>query len=333
MAYRSNQYLTNREIGLGWYFSDLIEISRCSRSLYFDNAFNPFKNDYTDVFCLNGQRLILSSGTYGYNGSEYKTELEGYKKIAAYGAQGLGPKYFKIFTKENLILTIGEDSNAVLSQLTPNNINITTISRWYINRIQDYSNNPIDFIFKKEINYCYLDRIDYASNRSAQFVYEDRTDVQKKFYKNLLDYRISKRLKNIQFFVNKQEIKNLALEYLKYGPAQLSLLQNIKICASNLCSVPLVFEYDVQDAKFSKVQYINAICDTSDICELKQMADMNGDGMMDFVAFGNDGVYVSLNNGSNFLPAKIWTVEFSKMRNWDSSRHLRFIRDLNKDLI
>jgi hypothetical protein len=49
--------------------------------------------------------------------------------------------------------------------------------------------------------------------------------------------------------------------------------------------MPLVFEYDIQDAKFSKVQYINAICDTSDTCELKQMADMNGDGLLGVVAF------------------------------------------------
>ena len=331
LSYRSNQYLTNREIGLGWYFSDFIEISRCPKSYYFDNGFNPIKNDYTDVFCLNGQRLILSSGTYGYNGSEYQTEIEGYKKIVAYGAQGLGPKYFKIFTKEDLIMTIGEDSNATLSQLTPNFSNITTISSWYINRIQDYSNNKIDFIFKKEINYCYLDRIDYASNRSAQFVYEDRIDVQKRFYKNLLNFNISKRLKNIQFFVNKQEIKNLALQYLKYGETQSSLLQNIKICSLKLCSMPLAFEYDIQDAKFSKIQYINAICGTSDICELKQMADTNGDGMMDVIGFGNDGVYVSLNDGSNFLPAKIWIDDYCSLRNWVSSKHLRFIKDLNKD--
>jgi hypothetical protein len=228
-------------------------------------------------------------------------------------------------------LTIGDDSNAVLSQLTPNNTNITTISRWFINRIQDYSNNTIDYIFKKDVNYCYLDRINYAGNRSAQFIYENRSDVQKKFYKNLLDHSIYKRLKSIQFFVNKQEIKNLALDYIKYGPAELSLLQNIKICASNLCSMPLVFEYDIQDAKFSKVQYINAICDTSDTCELKQMADMNGDGLLDVVAFGNDGVYVSLNNYSTFSPAKRWTVEYCKVRNWDTTKHLRFIKDLNKD--
>ena len=50
LSYRSNQYLTNREIGLGWYFSDFIEISRCPKSYYFDNGFNPIKNDYTDVF-------------------------------------------------------------------------------------------------------------------------------------------------------------------------------------------------------------------------------------------------------------------------------------------
>jgi len=70
---------------------------------------------------------------------------------------------------------------------------------------------------------------------------------------------------------------------------------------------------------------------TNIICELKQMADMDGDGRQDVVAFGNDGLFVSLNKGSYFEKATKWTSEFSKLTGWDPSRNSRQIVDVNND--
>jgi hypothetical protein len=61
------------------------------------------------------------------------------------------------------------------------------------------------------------------------------------------------------------------------------------------------------------------------------MADMDGDGRQDVVAFGNDGLFVSLNKGSYFEKATKWTSEFSKLTGWDPSKNSRQIVDVNND--
>jgi hypothetical protein len=47
-------------------------------------------------FCLDGQRLVLvpNTGDYGDEGSEYRTEIESFRKIVAHGQAGSGTAYF-----------------------------------------------------------------------------------------------------------------------------------------------------------------------------------------------------------------------------------------------
>jgi hypothetical protein len=71
----------------------------------------------------------------------------------------------------------------------------------------------------------------------------------------------------------------------------------------------------------------------------RRVADMNGDGFPDVVAFGSDGVRVALNNGSNgFLPSSLWSTDQFKTgtdstgNNWDvPSKTPRHLVDLDGD--
>ena len=49
---------------------------------------------------------------------------------------------------------------------------------------------------------------------------------------------------------------------------------------------------------------------------VRTVEDVNGDGMGDLVAFGEDGVYASLSNGSGFDPFYIAIATFSYQDNW-----------------
>lgn len=60
--------------------------------------------------------------------------------------------------------------------------------------------------------------------------------------------------------------------------------------------------------------------------------DVNGDGKKDVVAFGNDGVYVSLSTGSSFTAPSRWIANYSHNNGrWRSDKHLRVLGDINGD--
>ena len=200
-----------------------------------------------------------------------------------------------------------------------------------------------------------MSTISYA-NRVVKFTYDSssRSDVQRRFYKNLLDWEISKLLKTISITVNNGynsfiQLKRIELTYKQSGVANISMLARLQICASsdsNSCLRPLLFEYDqTRVNEFGSTTLVGDLCGGGNItndCEtrLLQAVDMNGDGLADLVAFGADGVYVTLNKGSNtdddddtisFGTAQKWTTDFSNTTGWDSNKHIRYVADLNAD--
>ena len=194
LIYKSNQLMQNREIGMGWSLNGLSEITRCFKTYAHDNLFDNVKFDASDRFCLDGQRLVLTNGaSYGIDNSEYKTEIESYKRIILYSnGSTFGPNYFKILTKNNLILTFGFTSD---SKFSPVGVNVT--NKWLLNRIEDYNGNSIVYTYTKDPNnYAYLNSIKYA-NRLISFNYTDRIDKLIKYYSSKIDTNIKKLLKSV----------------------------------------------------------------------------------------------------------------------------------------
>jgi hypothetical protein len=60
-------------------------ITRCDQTIAQDGAAQGASFVATDKFCLDGNRLRLTGGTYGTAGSTYQTEIETYSKITANG--------------------------------------------------------------------------------------------------------------------------------------------------------------------------------------------------------------------------------------------------------
>ncbi|MDF3604901.1 FG-GAP-like repeat-containing protein [Paracoccus sp. DMF-8] len=62
------------------------------------------------------------------------------------------------------------------------------------------------------------------------------------------------------------------------------------------------------------------------------LADVNGDGRADVVGFGHAGVLVALSTGDGFGQVRRWTTEDDfRVANWDSTRHVREVADMNGD--
>lgn len=91
----------NGVVGLGWSISGLSAITRIPTTTFHDNKVGAVSFNSNDRFALDGQRLLLKSGTYGSDGAEYQTENYSNIKIISRGVSpfgvSYGPAYFEIF--------------------------------------------------------------------------------------------------------------------------------------------------------------------------------------------------------------------------------------------
>jgi len=60
----------NGLLGMGWALDGLPSIGHCPKTLAQDSVRGSVNYDANDRFCMDGQRLIVTSGTYGADGSE-----------------------------------------------------------------------------------------------------------------------------------------------------------------------------------------------------------------------------------------------------------------------
>jgi len=72
-------------MGPGWALSGLSSISGCNKTYAQDGAPAPVARAKSDGYCLNGNRLRLTSGAYGEAGSTYQTEIANFSRITANG--------------------------------------------------------------------------------------------------------------------------------------------------------------------------------------------------------------------------------------------------------
>lgn len=108
-------------LGPGWQLQGLSSITRCNLTVAQDGAAAPVMLSYGDRFCLDGQRLRLTSSeslsTYGQDSTTYQTEIANFSNVTAHGEAGFGPAYFSVQGKNGLTYEYGN----VNTQGAPNN--------------------------------------------------------------------------------------------------------------------------------------------------------------------------------------------------------------------
>jgi hypothetical protein len=129
-------------LGIGWGVGGLSAITRCPQTVAQDGKAREVRYDLQDRYCLEGARLIHTAGTYGTDGSAYRTEIDQLKNIVAVSNAGNGPREFHVYHRDGTRYFYGHENNSSLATGA-------TYRTWRLYRIQDRFNNSVEFTYEK----------------------------------------------------------------------------------------------------------------------------------------------------------------------------------------
>ncbi|MFT0716759.1 RHS repeat-associated core domain-containing protein [Flagellimonas lutimaris] len=276
--------------GWGWNISGISVITRVPSTLFHDNIKDGVDFDAYDRFSLDGQRLVVKTGTYGLDGAIYQTESYSNLKIISYGSHpdsGVqGPSSFKVLYPDGSIGYYGVTSN----------------SRTQTDYAISYWENPqgvrIDYEYAKTHNSLSIDKITYGTRSSSnpinvvEFVYTDRTRPEQA-YINGVSFIRKNLLEEIHVKANGVGFRNyyLSHEYTSLFYDQLVSVQE-KSGDNSLSKATISFDYDQTQ---HSIGYQEGVATTLTVSDLEQRnaevvpLDFTGNGKMDFIVYPTFG--------------------------------------------
>lgn len=138
-----NSQSGNGLVGFGFNITGLSCITRGCKDLYHDKQIAGTSYGIGDALFLNGQRLILKTGTYGYNGSTYTPEGDPYTIVTLHNNINTSACWFSVICADGKTYQLGNTSDSRLSFL--NRKSVTCIAAWYINQITDVHSNLVKY--------------------------------------------------------------------------------------------------------------------------------------------------------------------------------------------
>lgn len=167
-------------MGPGWGLDGLSTITRCNKTWVQDGAPAPVTLTTSDKFCLDGNRLRLTGGTYGSAGSTYQTELETFSKVTAQSTAGNGPSWFEVKGKDGLIYEYGNSSDSRVY-----GVGGATPYLWALNKVRDRQGNNLVISYLQTngsfrpnvISYTQTPSTSTAYNYQVVFGYTTRSTV------------------------------------------------------------------------------------------------------------------------------------------------------------
>jgi hypothetical protein len=290
--------------GQGWNISSISSISRMATRYDIDGFRDGVDFDDNDKLALDGQRLLIKTGTYWAAGSTYQTEYKSNTKIELRmeNATGYGPQtYFVVTSPDGSQTWYGSTGNGVFQ-------NATSPNAWFIVRFMDTYGNYITYNYTT-VTYAgvsnqYIDNIQFSGNEwnglpqlnKIQFNYANAARVEKDFIKGEAFYA-SKILNNVQVFT--KDNSNVDVLFRRYqlthstddlGYQRVAQMQEYNGVGE--ASNPVVFGYGAT----SNTAIFNTRGQAQGPASQELSGDFNGDGTIDIVS-GNNIYLDSFNPG------------------------------------
>lgn len=135
----------NGSVGVGWSVDGLSSIARCPKIAATEDWPAPVQYDLSDRFCMDGKRLVLTSGQYGVVNSTYRTEIDSLDRVELLASPIDAQPFFKVKKKNGRILSYGLAANSRIYREVAKQI----VRVWGLSRIQDRVGNIINFEYGK----------------------------------------------------------------------------------------------------------------------------------------------------------------------------------------
>ena len=252
----------NGLLGVGFRLEGLSAIHRCGSTLAQDGKVVTVTLAASDRFCLDGQRLRLTGGTYGSAGSYYQTEVESFARVYAYGLAGTGPASFRVERRDGLIYEYGGTADSRVES-----VGSVTPREWALSRIRDRNGNYADVFYTEDATTGVHRpaRIDYAGNLSTgaapyysvRFTYESRAANDQPI-QYVAGGAVSEpaRLDRIDVVhvATGRTVRSFDLTYASSGTTARSRLASLQECAGSTCFAPTQFSWSAAHAGWNGYQ-------------------------------------------------------------------------------
>lgn len=212
LAINYNSQSGNGIAGWGWNIAGLSSITRIPSTQYHDGIIDPVDMDQYDRFALDGQRLIVTSGTYGADGATYQTENYSNVKITSHGRypyNAFGPAYFKVYYPDGSIAYYGLDRNSKSD---------FEYALTFVDNPQGIRIYYTYIVHPNDIYSLNIDKIAYGSRKGTtpineiRFEYGDRARIERAYVAGR-DVTKRKILNKIKVFANGVAYRNYLLHH------------------------------------------------------------------------------------------------------------------------
>ncbi len=313
MAFVYDSQSGNGTMGVGWALSGFGSIDRCPQTIAEDGIDLAVTVSTTDRFCLNGNKLRITSGplsTYGSVGAVYQAEIAEFSRVTSVGSSGTGPQSFLVHAKNGLIYEYGNtnDSRVILSG--------TSVYRWLLNKVSDRDGNSYVITYTTDnavgrvplsvqwgptaaggSTYQYQASLTYSTKTSSKdFVSFVQQGITFPTTQRLDSVAIGYSASGSSYSTKRQ----YALTYETSPTTSQSRLTQIKECASSTstCLKPTTITYQNGNAGV-QTSGLTAVASAS-AAVVARKADFNGDGRSD-IAYSDGSVWrVAFSTGSGF---------------------------------
>ena len=225
--------------GQGWNISSISSISRVATRLDVEGFRDGVDFDQDDRLSLDGQYLLLKTGSYWSSGSTYQTEVQSNIKIEM---QGSGSTMC-------FIVTAPDGSRSWYGNY--NGLVASDLSAFYITRYEDTDGNFMTYHYLSSFNSLTIEEIRFSANTNSNptplnkivFKYQDAARTES-FYIKEVEVKRSKILDYIEVFTDNLRFKKYELTHIvdENGYQRISNIQEFNNL--NESANPIVFEYN-----------------------------------------------------------------------------------------